>query len=173
MNATSTQQSQRPFVITRILVAPRELVWKCWTEREHMQWWGPKGVTSDYKRLELWPGGICHYCMRTPDGHEMWGKWVVREVTKTARLVFVNSFSDAAGGLTRHPMNPNWPLEMLSTVTFEAQGNKTLLSIQWLPVNATDVERKTFDDSHASMQGGWSGSLDQLEAYLASQLEAQ
>src|SRR5580704_3982579 len=123
MKATSTEQTEQPFIITRILVAPRELVWKCWTEREHMQWWGPKGVVSDYKRLELWPGGICHYCMRTPDGHEMWGKWAVREVTKPARLVFVNSFSDAAGGLTRHPMNPNWPLEMLSTVTFEAQGN--------------------------------------------------
>jgi uncharacterized protein YndB with AHSA1/START domain len=169
MNANLTEQTQRPFVITRELDAPRELVWKCWTEREHMRWLGPSGVTTDYARLELRPGGICHYCMRTPDGHEMWGKWVIREVVKPARLVFVNSFSDAAGGLTRHPMNPNWPLEMLSTVTFEAQGGKTRLTIAWLPINATEVERKAFDESHDSMQGGWSGSLDQLAAQLASE----
>lgn len=173
MAQTSSESTQRPFVITRLLDAPRELVWKCWTEREHMQWWGPKGVASEIKQLELRPGGICLYCMRTPDGHEMWGKWVIREVAKPARLVFVNSFSDAAGGVTRHPMNPNWPLELLSTVTFETQGGKTLLTIQWLPINATDTERKTFDDSHASMQGGWSGSLDQLVTYLAAQTKAQ
>ncbi len=173
MNTTSTEQTQRPFVITRLLDAPRELVWKCWTESEHMQWWGPKGVASEMKRFELRPGGICLYCLRTPDGHEMWGKWVVREVIKPERLVFVNSFSDSACATTRHPMSPNWPLELLSTITFEAQGSKTLLTIQWLPINATDTERKTFDESHPSMQGGWSGSLDQLTAYLASQTQAK
>jgi uncharacterized protein YndB with AHSA1/START domain len=161
--------TQKPFIISRLLKAPRELVWKCWTDREHMSWWGPKGVASTYQRFELWPGGTCHYCMRTPDGHEMWGKWVIREVTPPERLVFVNSFSDAAGGLTRHPLSATWPLEVLSTITFAAQGDQTLLTIQWLPINATDAERKTFDDGHASMNGGWSGSLDVLEAYLATQ----
>jgi uncharacterized protein YndB with AHSA1/START domain len=84
-------------------------------------------------------------------------------------LVWVNSFSDEAGGLTRHPMNPTWPLEMLTTVTFEEQpGDKTKLTIRWQPLNANAEERKTFDAGHASMQQGWGGTLDQLAAYLAS-----
>jgi uncharacterized protein YndB with AHSA1/START domain len=159
--------TERPFVLTRVFDAPRDRVWKTWTEREHMQWWGPKGVTIHHAKLDLRPGGMFHYCMRTPDGHDMWGKWVIREVVKPEKLVFINSFSDEAGGLTRHPMSANWPLELLSTITFAAQNDKTQLTIQWLPVNATDVERKTFDEAHEGMRGGWTGSLDQLEAYLS------
>jgi len=97
----------------------------------------------------------------------MWGKWVIREIVKPERLVFVNSFSDAAGGLTRHPMNPLWPLEMLSTVTFVAQGDQTLLTIQWLPLNPTETEHKTFDEGHESMKNGWGGTLDRLAEHLA------
>jgi len=161
------QSTIQPFVITRVFDAPRDLVWKTWTEAEHMQWWGPKGVSIHHAKLELHPGGTFHYCMKTPDGHEMWGKWVIREVVEPERLVFINSFSDRDAGLTRHPMNPNWPLEILSTITFADQGDKTLLTIQWLPLHPTDVERQTFDEGHESMKGGWSGSLDRLEAYLA------
>ncbi|HWW02105.1 MAG TPA: SRPBCC domain-containing protein [Candidatus Acidoferrum sp.] len=158
---------QQPFVISRVLEAPRSLVWHAWTEREHMQWWGPKGVTIHHAKLELRPGGTFHYCMRTPDGRDMWGKWVIREVAKPERLVFVNSFSDEAGGLTRHPMSPTWPLETLSTVTFAEEGGKTRLTIQWLPLNPTEAERQTFDQGHESMQKGWTGTLDQLTDYLA------
>jgi len=163
-----TETTQRPFVISRVFDAPRELVWRTWTEQEHMQWWGPKGVTISHAKLELRPGGLFHYCMRTPDGHEMWGKWVIREVVKPERLVFVNSFSDSDAGLTRPPMSPNWPLEVLSTVTFAEQGEKTRLTIEWLPINATDTERKTFDEGREGMKGGWTGSLDRAEDYLAS-----
>jgi uncharacterized protein YndB with AHSA1/START domain len=150
-----------------VLHAPRDVVWRVWTEREHLQWWGPKGVTILHARLDLRPGGIFHYCMRTADGKEMWGKWVLREIIKPERLVFFNSFSDKSGGLTRHPMSPTWPLEILSTITFTAQKKRTLLTVQWLPVNAPAVERKTFDESHEAMQGGWNGTLDRLAEYLA------
>jgi hypothetical protein len=64
-------------------------------------------------------------------------------------------------------MSPHWPLELLSTVTFVAQGDKTLLTIQWLPLNATDIERKTFDEGHESMKNGWGGTLDRLTEHLA------
>ena len=167
MNATTNKPTERPFVISRTFNAPRDLVWKAWTEREHMQWWGPKGVTIHHAKLDLRPGGTFHYGMKTPEGREMWGKWVIREVVKPERLVFVNSFSDADGGLTRHPMSPHWPLELLSTVTFVAQGDKTLLTIEWLPLNATEIERKTFDEGHESMKNGWGGTLDRLAEHLA------
>jgi uncharacterized protein YndB with AHSA1/START domain len=167
MNAPTSHPTERPFVISRLFNAPRDLVWKAWTEREHMHWLGPKGVTIHHAKLELRPGGTFHYCMKTPEGREMWGKWVIREIVKPERLVFVNSFSDADGGLTRHPMSSHWPLETLSAVTFAAQGDKTLLTIQWLPLNATEIERKTFDEGHESMKNGWTGTLDRLAEHLS------
>jgi uncharacterized protein YndB with AHSA1/START domain len=167
MNATTHKPTERPFIISRTFNAPRNLVWKAWTELEHMQWWGPKGVTIHHAKLDLRPGGTFHYCMKTPEGREMWGKWAIREVVKPERLVFVNSFSDEAGGLTRHPMSPHWPLGLLSTVTFVAQGDKTLITIEWLPLNATEIEHKTFDEGHESMKNGWGGTLDRLAEHLA------
>ena len=169
MNATNaaTATKSPDFVISRIFDAPRDLVWKCFTEPEHItKWWGPKGVTIGTAKIDLRPGGMCHYSMVTPDGTVMWGKSVYREIAAPERLVFINSFSDEAGGTTRHPMAPTWPLEMFSVLTFEDVGGKTKVTIRWSPHNATDEERKTFDTGHDSMRQGWTGSLDQLEAYL-------
>jgi len=163
--------SNQDFVITRIFDAPRDLVWKAFTDPQHMkQWWGPKGFTVIASKMDLRPGGTYHYGMKAPDGSAMWGKFVYREVVAPERMVFINSFSDEAGGITRHPMAPTWPLEMLSTFTFEeAPGGKTKLTIRWSPHNATDEERKTFDAGHDSMRQGWGGTLEQLTAYLAKQ----
>ena len=98
----------------------------------------------------------------------MWGRWVYREVVPPARLVFVNSFSDENAGITRHPGAPHWPLELLSTITFEPAGEKTTVTVQWEAINANVEEQQAFDTSHESMRGGWGGSFDQLEAYLAN-----
>lgn len=167
MNAATPDSNPNEFVISRVFDAPRELVWKAWTEPDRlMQWFGPKGVKMPTCNMDFRPGGIFHYCMLTPDGHEMWGKWVFREIEAPLRLVLVSSFSDAHGGITRHPLNPQWPLKTLSTTTFEAQENKTLLTIRWTPLNPTAEERATFAQSHASMQQGWGGTLEQLENYL-------
>jgi uncharacterized protein YndB with AHSA1/START domain len=157
------------FVITRTFDAPRELVWKAWTEEEHLQrWFGPKGCTIRVARMELRPGGICHYCMTTPDGKEMWGKWTYREIVAPEQLVLVSSFSDAQGGITRHPMSSNWPLETISTTTFEEHAGKTTITIHWSPQNATELETSTFDGAHESMKMGWGGTFEQLENYLAT-----
>ena len=104
--------------------------------------------------------------MRMPDGSEMWGRWIIRNFIKSERLVFISSFSDQAGGLTRHPWHATWPLEMLSTVTFSSLGDRTLLTVQWLPLNATEVEQKKFEEAHESMRRGWTGTLDRLVEYL-------
>jgi uncharacterized protein YndB with AHSA1/START domain len=163
------------FVISRVFDAPRELMWKCFTDPERMkQWWGPKGSTVVASKMDLRIGGTYHYGLRTPDGKTMWGKFVYREIAVPQRLVWVNSFSDEAGGITRHPLSPGWPLQLLTTVTFEDQPGgkagkerKTGLTIRWSPLDATADERKTFDAGHDSMRGGWGGTLDQLAAYLA------
>jgi uncharacterized protein YndB with AHSA1/START domain len=165
--SAKTGSTVRPFTISRTLNAPRELVYRTWTEREHMEWWGPKGVTIQHTEMDFRPGGTFHYCMKTPDGHEMWGRWIIREIDRPQRLVFINSFSDRAGGVTRHPMNPDWPSEILSTITFVEQSGKTLLTIEWIPINATEIENKSFDENRESMQNGWTGTLDRLEENLA------
>lgn len=167
--AAVTATSEQVLVITRVFDVPRELLWKAFTEPERMAlWWGPKGFRVRVSKMDLRPGGIYHYCLRSPDGSDMWGKSVYREIVAPERLVFVNSFSDEKGALTHHPMSPTWPLEMLSTFAFDKEHEgKTKLTIRWPPLNATEEERKTFEAGHESMQQGWTGTLDQLAEYLA------
>jgi uncharacterized protein YndB with AHSA1/START domain len=165
---TLAESPVKPFVISRTFDAPREKVWKAWTEREQLvQWFGPKGFKMTTAKLDLHPGGTFHYCLQTPDGKEMWGKFVYREIKAPERIVLVNSFSDAKGGLTRHPMAATWPLEMLSTTTLTEEGGKTKLTIEWSPLYPTDDERTMFDGAHDGMKQGWTGTFDQLDEYLA------
>jgi uncharacterized protein YndB with AHSA1/START domain len=83
------------------------------------------------------------------------------------RLVFVNSFSDEHGNITRHPMNADWPLEVLTTLTLAEHDGTTSLTLQGSPINATESERTTFEAGRQSMQQGFAGTFDQLDEYLA------
>jgi len=159
----------KDFVISRVLDAPRALVWECFTKPERMkEWWGPKGVKILKSQMDLRVGGIYHYGMETPDGKAMWGRMIFREIAPLERLVFINSFSDEAGGLGRHPLAPTWPRELYSIYTFEEMPDgKTKFTVTWRPHNATDEEQATFDAGHASMTGGWTGTIDKLETYIA------
>lgn len=168
-SAAIAEAFSKEFVIERLFDAPRDLVWKAFTQRDHlMNWWGPKGFKMIVGNLDLKPGGTFHYGMQAPDGSEMWGKWVFREIVKPERLVFVSSFSDKDAGLTRHPMAPTWPIEMLGTATFIDRGGKTLLVNRAVALNATDEERATFEGNFDSMNQGFGGTWDQLAAYLTS-----
>jgi uncharacterized protein YndB with AHSA1/START domain len=159
-------------VVTRTFDAPRALVFKAWTELERLaRWWGPKGFTWVSSKLELRPGGIFHYCMRSPAGQEICGKFVYREIVKPERIVFVNSFSDETGGTVRAPFDPNWPLEILNTLTFVEQEGRTTLTLRGYPTGATEAERKVFGDQFKSMEQGFSGTLDQLDEYLKESSE--
>jgi uncharacterized protein YndB with AHSA1/START domain len=83
------------------------------------------------------------------------------------RLVFINSFSNQAGEITRHPIVPTWPRETKITVILRDEpDDKTRLTVRWTPHNATEVEQKTFDVSHVGMQATWGGTFDRLAAYL-------
>jgi uncharacterized protein YndB with AHSA1/START domain len=165
-------QSNEEFVTTRVFNAPRELVFDAWTRQEHLsKWFAPKGFDILSGKLDLRVGGTYHYGLRAPDGMEMWGKWTFREIKRPEKLVVIVSFSDANGGITVHPGNANWPRETLSTTSFESQGKRTLLTLRWSPHDATDIERKTFVDGKASMEQGWGGTMELLEAYLATLTE--
>jgi uncharacterized protein YndB with AHSA1/START domain len=156
------------FVISRTFDAPRELVWECFTNPERMmEWWGPKGVSVVHSKMDLRVGGTYLYGMKNPDGSVMWGRQVYREITPHSRLVFINSFSDEQGGLSRHPMAPTWPLELYSVFTLEEMPDgKTKFTVTWRPHNPSAEEQTTFDAGHDSMRGGWGGTLDKLDSYL-------
>ena len=157
----------KPFVISRELAAPRERVWRAWTEQQGLQqWMSPKGMAVIFAKLDLRPGGSYHYGLRMPDGKEIWGMWVFREIRKPERLVFVQTFSDPQGGVTRHPLSPDWPQKMLSTIRFEPKGKGTLLSVEWQPIEASETELKTFEAGRPGMNQGWSGTFENLIAHL-------
>ena len=155
------------FITSREFDAPRELVWKSWTEAERLkQWWGPMGFVVHTCKVDLRPGGLFHYGMSAPDGSDMWGRFLYREIDRPRRLEFIVSFSDPDGGISRHPGHLQWPLQMLSTVTFEETHGKTTVRVQWDAYEATDAERKTFQDGMDSMQQGWAGTFEQFADYL-------
>ena len=147
-----TEPADRVLKIERIFDAPRSLVFKAWTEPEHItKWWGPRGFKSTVLKSDLRPGGAYRIHMRGPDG-DHWSQGVYREVVPPERLVMVGSWADAQG-------NPTRP-ETTLTLLFEDVGGKTKLTLH----NAI-FESTTARDMHNS---GWSSSLDCLGEYLAT-----
>ncbi|WP_033316875.1 SRPBCC domain-containing protein [Pontibacter roseus] len=169
MNKTMSETVTRELVITRVFDVPRHLVYKAWTEQQRLeQWWGPKGLKLGVTRLDLRPGGLFHYVLHLPDGQKMWGRFVFSSLVEPERIVYISSFSDEAGGISRVPFSEAWPLEIHNTLTFTEQDGKTTLTQRSKPLHATAEERKTFEENIGSLQQGLAGTLDQLESYLAS-----
>jgi len=163
------QVGEFEFVISRVFDAPRDLVWKAWTDPDRLiKWWGPKGFQILSTKVDLRVGGFFHYCLKSPEGIEMWGRFVYREIVAPELLVFVVSFSDEAGGVVRHPLSENWPLQIMSTVIFSEVGGKTNVTVKWVPYSANEIERENFEEGASSMQQGWTGTLDNLTDYLAA-----
>jgi uncharacterized protein YndB with AHSA1/START domain len=157
------------FVISREFDAPRDLVWKVWTEPEHFKhWFGPKGFTMPTMKMDFRPGGMLHYALAGPNGATLWGKAIYRDIVPPKRILWVNSFSDAQGGTVRHPFSKDpWPLQMLTDISFEEKNAKTLVSVKWVPLDASDEERATFNAGRPNMNQGWGGTFEQLTGYLA------
>ncbi len=163
----------QPFVITRAFNAPRDLVWKAWTEAKHLQhWWGPKGSKIEVLKFDFRTGGMFHYAMRYSTGAVMWGRFTFVDIAPPERLVFLNGFADETGEVARAPFPGAIPLQMENTVTFSEQAGKTTITLHSLPVNATDEERLFFEGMFASMTGGYGGTFDQLDGYLEIMLAA-
>jgi uncharacterized protein YndB with AHSA1/START domain len=157
-----------PFSISRIFKAPRSLVYQAHTEPSHLaRWLSPEGFKNIHTAMDFKVGGTYHYGLEGPDGLQMWGKQVYREIVPNEKLVFIQSFSDKAGGLTRHPMAATWPLQMLATTTFEDAGpGMTKLTITWQPYESDEAGNATFDGARAGMEQGFGGTFVKLESYL-------
>jgi len=166
---TINEPSGKEFEISREFNAPREVVFNLLTKAEHLKhWWGPKELKMGTTKVDLRPGGMFHYSMIAPDGTEMWGRFIYHEIIPPEKIVFVNSFSDERGGITRHPMAPKWPAEVMNILTLTEHNGKTTLTLRGGPINATAEERKIFEDGFSSMQHGFTGTFDQLDEYLSN-----
>jgi uncharacterized protein YndB with AHSA1/START domain len=151
-------KNKEELTITRIFDAPRELLWKAWTEPEYFKkWWGPKNFTAPVVRNELRVGGKYVYCMRGPDGKDYWGTGVYREIVPLARIVCTDSFADEKGNIvpaSHYGMPGDWPLELLVTVTFEELGDRTKMTLKHEGLPAGPMLEMT--------SAGWNESFDKL-----------
>lgn len=156
------------FEISRVFAAPRQRVWEAWTKPEQFAiWFGPKGSKGEVKHFELRPGGYLHTRMEGPDGSVSWGKNVYVEIDAPRRLVWEQSFSNEAAEIAPAPFPMAWPLRMLTTVILEDEGANTRVTLRWEPLDASEEALASFVRMIPSMTGGWTGTFDQLDDFLA------
>jgi uncharacterized protein YndB with AHSA1/START domain len=157
-----TSVKGRELVIERIFDAPRELVWKAWTEPERlMRWWGPTGYSCPVAKIDLRVGGKYLFCMRTPEGQDTWSGGTYQEIVPMERIVATDHFADEHGNVvpgSRYGMPEDFPLEMVVTVTFEDLGEKTKLTLRHAGFPEGDMPGMAAE--------GWNQSLDKLAESL-------
>ena len=138
-------------VLTRVLDAPRELVFKVWTEREHLlKWSAPHGFKVTHSEGDVRDGGTWRSCMQSPEGEDLWLGGVYREVVKNERLVMTHTWDEDAG-------RP--PHATLVTITFaDHEGDKTLMTFR--QENFRSVA------SREGHEGGWTEAFERLSEYV-------
>jgi uncharacterized protein YndB with AHSA1/START domain len=156
-NNTTTNLEERVLIIDRIFDAPRKLVFKVFTEPEHVaRWWGPFGYTIPVCKIDLRPGGVWHYCMRSPEGHDHWVKSVYREIIESERIVYTSTFAD-------EDANPVMGVpEHQGTVIFAEQEGKTKLITRIQFASVEDLKTTL----EMGMAEGLTVTLNQLADYL-------
>lgn len=154
------------YVLERVFDAPRELVWKTWTDPELLpRWYGPQ-VETEIHSLDLAPGGLWLLEMKMASGSS-YQRVEYTEVVPPERLVWLHAMSDADWNIIANPMMPDWPRVLLTTVTFEADGDRTRLRLTWLPHQASDAEITCFAAAIAGMDKGWAAGMELLAELLA------
>ena len=158
MPATSTAATDaatREVVITRVFDAPRALVFKVWTQPEHLsRWWGPHGFTVLKCEMDFRVGGGWYIRMRSAEGRDDRQRGVIREIVAPQRFVFTYAFEDERGQRGH---------ETLVTVTFADEGGKTRLTVHQAIFESDEVR-----NDHIR---GWGEALDRFEAYIARSKE--
>lgn len=148
--------ADRELVLTRTLNAPRELVFKVWTDPAHIaKWWGPNGFTNTVHEMDVRPGGAWRFMMHGPDGTDWPNKIVYTEVVKNERLVYEHSSDNN---------DENDPHRFHVIITFEDAGSRTNLTMRTIFPSAAALEEvKKF----GAVEGG-KQTIDKLEQYLAN-----
>lgn len=158
-------------VIDRIFDAPREAVWKAWTEPEMIKkWWGPEGFTAPSIKVDLRVGGKYIFAMHGPEGsqwdRDMYTAGVFKEIVPNEKLVVTDYFSDKDGNIiepSSEGQDAQFPKESTYTILFEDVDGKTKLSLIF-PMPTTEAEREAVLKS--GMEEGWKSSLNKLAQSL-------
>lgn len=147
----STALAAHEITLTRTLAAPRELVFRAWTDPKHLaRWWGPHDFTVESYTADLRVGGAWSSCIRSPEGEDYRMHGIYHEITAPERLVF--SFTWDHDGKPR--------VEMRVTITLEELDGKTLLTFH--ETGFADAEMREMDN------GGWSQCLERLDSYTTA-----
>ena len=148
--------------ITRIFNAPRELVWKAFTEPEHFKkWFGPKNFTCPFCKIDLKVGGSYLSCMRSPEGQEFWITGEFREIIPLKRLVYTDNFADENGNVvpaSQYGMPGNWSEELIVTIIFEEVEGKTKMTLIHTGLPEGEISEQTTT--------GWNEMFDKLVDFL-------
>ena len=149
--------------IVRIFHARSEIVWKAWSERENlMRWWSPQGSTCQEYMIDFRVGGKYLFCVRSPEGEDAWGTGTYIEIVKPERIVFSDSFADAAGSIVpaaRYGIEGEYPLALLVTVTLTQTGaEETRLRLQHDGFPSGEARDRT--------RPGWESFFDKLDELL-------
>ena len=148
--------SDRDLVLTRIINAPREKVYKAWTDPELLkQWFAPLPYTTPIAELDVRPGGANLIVMRDPQGNDLPNRGVYLEVVENMRLVFTNAYTKA--------WEPSEKPFMTVILTFEDEGGKTKYTA--LVRHWTVADRETHEKM--GFHQGWGQCADQLEALVS------
>lgn len=150
-------------VIERIFDAPREKVWKAWTDPEMIKkWWGPKDFTAPFAKIDLREGGKYLLCMHGAPGpgrekRDFWSTGTYREIVPMEKLKITDNFSDERGNIvpaSYYGMKGEWPFELEIKIKFEDAdgGTKMTLKHKGIPVG----------ENREGAQMGWSQSFDKL-----------
>jgi uncharacterized protein YndB with AHSA1/START domain len=153
-NRQNEELSVPDMVLTRLLDAPRELVFSVWTDPAQLrEWWGPQGFTNPVCEVSPRSGGAMRIHMRAPDGTVYPMSGTYQEIVTPERIVFKSAALDANG----QPL-----FEVLHTVTFASEGQRTRLTVRARVLTTTAAGVPHLKGS----QQGWSQSLDRLSAHL-------
>ncbi len=148
-----TQGDNVEIVIERVFDAPRELVWKMWTDPEHVaQWWGPRGLTTRVDELDLRPGGNWRYVMLGPDGSEYPQNGTFREIVEPELIVTSAEFE----------VGEDQPHQVVLTYQFDELGDKTKLTMR----HEQAAAEGRGEDWQKDVAGGWNSNFDCLVDYL-------
>lgn len=155
--------ARNAIVIVREFDAPRELVWRVWTEKEHMErWFGPEGFDTRVDHLDFREGGEMRLVMIGPDGTEYPSKGVYIEIDAPRKVVSTDDFGEGIDQIEALK-DVKLPEGMVTTAEFEDLGERCRLTLTI--GHPTEEDRKRHEDM--GVVGGWNSSLDKIEEYLA------
>ncbi|UUX51641.1 SRPBCC domain-containing protein [Nisaea acidiphila] len=153
------------YILERSFDAPRELVWRTWTDPDLVhRWYGP-GVETVIHRMDVAPGGLWLTEMKMGGGSG-YQRVEYLEVEVPEKLVWLHSTADAEWNVAANPMMPDWPKTLLTTVTFAVNGPRTDLRLTWVPHEASDIEIACFAGAIEGLDRGWGSGMEKLAELL-------